>query len=163
MKKFWGFSKLMKLLWNFWVGFYKNALISSCIASHVHYHYIFMHLVVLYMLNCLCAGRFGLGWAHDDITIARHMLMHFHAYVIYIQYIFVYLYCFGTFLSVSFFPPPPPHSLVYVNASWQQNVSLLRLETFFVSGHLHLLILPPFLFGFVMRMPERTSRRTFLD
>ena len=112
------------------------------------------------MLNCLCVGRFGLGWAHDDITVARHMLMHFHTYVLYIQYIFAYLNCFGAFLSVSFFPPL---SLVYVSVSWHQNVSLLRPGTLFIPGHLRLLILPPLLFNSMIRMLERTSQRTFLD
>lgn len=67
---------------------------------------------------------------------------------------------FGIFLSVSFFPL---HSLVYVSASWHLNVSLLRLGTLFVPGHLLFLIPPPLLFGTVMSSPERTSRRTFLD
>ena len=49
------------------------------------------------MLNYLYAGRFGLGWAYDDITVARHMLMRFHAYVPYIQYISKYLNCLGLF------------------------------------------------------------------
>ena len=93
------------------------------------------------------------------------MLIHFHAYVLYILYIFIYLNCFGTFLSVSFFlPPSPPHSLVYVSASWHQNVSLLCLETLFILGHLLLLLIPPlFLFGSMMRLLERTSQGTFLD
>ena len=72
-------------------------------ASSLYFH---AFRCVLYMLNYLCAGRFGLGQAYNDITVACHMLMHFHAYVLYIQYIFVYLNCFGTFLSVSFSPPP---------------------------------------------------------
>ena len=38
------------------------------------------------MLTWLCAGRFGLGWAHDAFYFARHILMHFHAYVLYFQY-----------------------------------------------------------------------------
>ena len=42
-------------------GFKDLILKISCIAFHVHYNYISMHLGVLYMLNCLCAGRFGLG------------------------------------------------------------------------------------------------------
>ena len=89
------------------------------------------------------------------------MLMHFHAYVLYILYIFVYLNCFGTFLSISF---SPPHSLVYVSAWWHQNVSLLRLGTFFVPGHLlFLLILLPHMFRSVMRRPKQTSLRTSLD
>ena len=77
---------------------------------------------------------------------------------------FFYLNCFGTFLSVSFSPPPPtPLSLVYISMSRHQNVSLLHPETLFILGHplrLILLLLP---FGSVMRMPERTSRRTFLS
>ena len=88
------------------------------------------------------------------------MLMHFHAYVVYIQYIFIYLNCFWDFSECFFLAP---QSLVYVSALWHQNVSLLRLKTLFVPGHLRLLILPPLLFKSVMRMPERTSRRTFLD
>ena len=65
------------------------------------------------MLNCLCAGRFGLGWIHDAFYFARHILMHFHAYVPYIQYIFIYLNCLELFwLSLS-----SPLSLVYVSAS----------------------------------------------
>ena len=117
------------------------------------------------MLNWLCAGMIGLGWAHDAITIAYHILMHFHAYVLYILYILIYLNCFGTFLIVSFSPPPPvPHSLVYVNASWLLNISLLRPGTFFVPGHLLLrLILLPHTFGSVMRRPKWTSMRTSLD
>ena len=88
------------------------------------------------------------------------MLMLFHAYVIYIQYIFIYLNCFWDFSECFFLPP---YSLVYASTSWHQNVSLLHLRTLFVPGHLRLLILPPLLFGSVMRMPERPSRRTFLN
>ena len=116
-------------------------------------------MCVYFVVN-MRASRIGLGWAHDVFTIAFLTLMHFHAYVLYIPHIFIYLNCFRTFLIVSF---SPPHSLVYVSASWHQNVSLLCLGTFFVLGHLYLLILPPFIFGSVMRMPERTFRRTFLD
>ena len=108
----------------------------------------------------MCVYRFGLGWAHDAIIFARHMLMHFHAYVLYIQYIFIYLNCFWDFSEFFFLPP---HSLVYISALWHQNVSLLCPETLFVLGYLHLLIPHPLLFGSVIRMPKRTFRRTFLD
>ena len=114
------------------------------------------------MLNWLCAGRIKLGWANDTITIACHMLMHFHAYVLYILYILIYLNYFGTFLSVS--PPPPPHSLVYISASWHQNISLFLLRTLFVLGHPpFLLILLPHTSGFCMKRPKRTSLITSLD
>ena len=88
------------------------------------------------------------------------MLMHFHAYVLYILYIFIYLNCFGTFLSVSFFPP---HSLVYVSGLWHQNVSLFRPRTLFILGYPLRMILLLLLFGSMMRIPERTSQRSSLD
>ena len=66
------------------------------------------------MLAYLCASRFGLSWAHDAFYFARHMLMHFHAYVPYIQYICVYLNCLGLFWV---FLSSPLLSLVYINAS----------------------------------------------
>ena len=88
------------------------------------------------------------------------MFMHFHAYVLYIQYISIYLDCFWDFSKCFFLPP---HSLVYISASWHQNVSLLRLEILFVLGNLHLLILPSLLFSSMMSKPEKTSWRTFLD
>ena len=48
-KKFWGFSKLLSVYWNFGMGFCLNDLWTSCIASHMHYNYIFMHLDVCYI------------------------------------------------------------------------------------------------------------------
>ena len=118
-------------------------------------------MCVIYVI-WLCASRIGLGWAHDAIFLC---MSHVHAFpcirTLLSIYIFIYLNCFETFLSVSF---SSPHSLVYVSALWHQNVSLLRLETLFVSGHLLLLLIPPpLLFGSVMSKPERISRKTFLD
>ena len=46
---------------------------------------------------------------------------------------------------------------------WHLSVNLLWLETFFVLELLHLLILLLSLFGAMMMMPTRHSRRTFLD
>ena len=43
------------------MGFEDLILKTSFTALHVHYKCIFVHLVVLYMLNCLCASRFELG------------------------------------------------------------------------------------------------------
>ena len=66
---------------------------------------------VFTLLNWLCAGRIGLGWAHAVFTIAYHMLMYFHAYLPYILYILIYwlyLVFFCVFLS-------PSLSLVYVS------------------------------------------------
>ena len=89
------------------------------------------------------------------------MLMHFHAYVLYILYILIYLNCFGTFLIVS---SSPLHSLIYINASWHLNVILFRPGTLFVPGHLLLLlILLPHTSSSVIRRPKQTSLRTSLD
>ena len=76
----------------------------------------------------------------------------------------VYFYIFElfrAFLIVYFFPLFLLFTLVH---QWHQNVSLLHPRTLCVLGPpLHPLILPFLLFGSVMRMPERTSQRTFLD
>ena len=76
----------------------------------------------------------------------------------------VYFYIFellGAFLIVSFFPLSLLFTLVH---QWHQNVSPLRPKTLCILGPtLHLLILPLLLFSSVMKMPKRTSRRTFLD
>ena len=80
----------------------------------------------VYLVANLCAGRIGLGWAHDAITFACHMFMHSHAYVLYIQYIVILFYCLGLFqLSLS-----PSFSSVCVSLLlWPPNANLLRLGT----------------------------------
>ena len=77
----------------------------------------------------------------------------------------IYFYIFKLFWDFSkcFFLPPPPHSLIYVSASWHQNVNLLRPRTLCILGHLFLLIPPRLLFGSMMSKHERTSQRTSLD
>ena len=76
--------------------------------------------------------------------------------------IYFYIFeLFGVFLIVSFFPLPFLFTLM---CQWHRNASLLRPRTLCVlRPPLHLLILPLLLFSFVIKMPERTSRRTFLD
>ena len=59
--KFWGFSKLMKVLGNFWVGCYLFEFKTSCIASHEYYNNVSCILDVCLLCAMLCAGRFGLG------------------------------------------------------------------------------------------------------
>ena len=55
--------------------------------------------------NWLCTSRIGLGWAHDAISFAYHMFMHFPCIrTIFLIYL-LYLNCFGTFLIVSFSLP----------------------------------------------------------
>ena len=100
----------------------------------------------------LCVGRFGLGSAHDVFKFVRHMPTHCHAYIPSVSYILIY-YCVSTFLILSL----SLHSCVSL-LLWH-----LRPRTLYVLGHL----LPPtphlLLFGSMMRTPERTSRRTFVD
>ena len=73
--KIWGFFfKIKEVLCNFWDGFWIFNQKLHAFSS------------VLYMLNCLCADRFGLGAAHDAISFACHMYMHPYAYVLIFQY-----------------------------------------------------------------------------
>ena len=60
----------------------------------------------------LCAGRFGLGWAHDVFVFACHIFMHFHAYVPF-SFCICYIlscWCFSDCLSFS-----PSISLSYIS------------------------------------------------
>ena len=103
----------------------------------------------------LCAGRFGLGWAHDEFIIACHMFMHSHAYVPSIVYILIYQ-LLGTFLIV---PLPFFLSLLLtLVVSWHLRVSPLCPRTLFVPKHLlplFLLTPLPLPSGSVMRRPNQ--------
>ena len=59
----------------------------------------------------LCAGRFGLGWAHDEISFACHMFIHFPCIRTSFQYIWYIWKCLGLFW-LSFFSPSPLFTLV---------------------------------------------------
>ena len=141
------------------MGFEDLILKTSCIASHEHYNSIVMHLDVC---NWLCAGRFGLGWANDAFYIAYHLFMHSHAYVLSFQYILWYiLNYFGTFLILFSLSLP---LFVYVSLLlWHLKVNLLRLKTLFILGHPLLLTLLLSLSGSMIRRPNWTSLRTFLN
>ena len=73
----------------------------------------------------------------------------------------LYLKCVGTFLIVSL--SLPLSSVCVSLCLWHLNVSLFRPKTLFVLGHPFHLTLLLHLFSFVMKMPERPSRRTFLN
>ena len=60
-EKILGFSKLMNVLCNFWVGCYLIEFKTSCIASHEHYNNVACILDVRLLCAMLCACRFGLG------------------------------------------------------------------------------------------------------
>ena len=54
---------------------------------------------------CLCADRFGLGWAHDAFCFACHMFIHFPCIRTFFSIYLILLILLGTFLIVllSFF------------------------------------------------------------
>ena len=145
----------MKFWWNFWDGFCVNDPKCSCIASHLHYNYIFMHYrCVLYMLNCCVL--LGLDWAKPMMLLMLHVTCSciFHAYVPSSLFWYWYCWCFSVYFFLSLFL-----SLV---ALWHLNESLLCPRTLFILGHpLHLT--PLLTFGSMMIKPIRTFWRTFLD
>ena len=59
----------------------------------------------------LCAGRFGLGWAHGEISFTCHMFMHFPCIRTSFQYIWYIWKCLGLFW-LSFFSPSLLFTLV---------------------------------------------------
>ena len=54
---------------------------------------------------CLCADRFGLGWAHDAFCFACHMFMHFPCIRTFFSIYLILLMLLGTFLIVFSFSP----------------------------------------------------------
>ena len=106
--RFWGFSKLMCYCWNFGMGFCLNEFKISCIAPH---YIITVLSCILDVCNWLCAGRIGLGWAHDAISFAYHMFMHPHAYLLLFHYT-SYIWTIWSFFYCLFLPPL---SLVYIS------------------------------------------------
>ena len=140
------------------MGFEDLILKTSCIASHEHYNNIVMHLDVC---NWLYAGKIGLGWAYDAFYIACHMIMHSHAYALSFQYILdIFWTVLGLFWLSSLSLPLP----VYVSLLlWHPNINLLHPGTLFILGHPLLLTLLLSLSNSVMRRPNRTSLRTFLN
>ena len=72
--------------------------------------------------------------------------------------IYWYCWCFSACFFLSLF--------LLLVALWHLNENLLCHGTLFIPGHLLLLLLftpLPFISGFVMRKPNRTSWRTFHD
>ena len=76
----------------------------------------------------------------------------FSIYLLYLKCVWSFSDCL--FLSLSFL-----FTLVVSMAPKHKS----RPRTLFIPGHHLLLILLLLIFGFMMRMPEKTSRRTFLD
>ena len=81
-----------------------------------------------------------------------------HTYLTFSMYFYIdCVWCVSTCFSLSL-------SLLFtLVVSWHLNVSLLHPRTLFVSRHPLLLTLLPLLFSSVMKKPDKTFRRTFLD
>ena len=105
----------------------------------------------------------GLDWVEPMMLFILHvtcLCIPMHTFFPF-NLFFDILNCFGTFLIV--FSLSLPLS-VYVNLLlWHPNGNVLHPGTLFVPRHPLLLTLLLSLFGFVMRRPNHTSLRTFLN
>ena len=164
LKIFWGFSKLVECLWNFWDRLCENGSKSSCITSHLHYNNVscIIDVCLLCWTDCVLVG---LDWAKPMTFLLLHTTfscIFMHTYLTFS--IFLYIDCDWCFYACLFLPPPLFLSLLFMLvASWHLNENLLRPGTLFVSGHPLLLTLLPHTSGFVMRRPNRISLRASLD
>ena len=87
---FLGFSKLMSLSQIFGIDICLNDLKSSCITSHEHFNYIFMHYrCMLYTLNCCVL--LDLDWAKPMIFLNLHVTCSCIFMHTYLQ-LFIFLY-----------------------------------------------------------------------
>ena len=126
-------------------------------------HHAWHHICILTMIHAfsmcdyyvemMCAGRFGLGWAHDVFTVAYHMLR--HTYLYFFIFLYWFVWCFSACPLLSLF--------LLLVALWHLNKNPLLLGTLFVPGQL--LFLPPLILlhltsSFVMIKPVKTFRRT---
>ena len=113
----------------------------------------------VYFVANMCAGRFGLGWAHNAFIFACHMFMPCTC-------TFKFLYLLYYILLVLFWMSPslPLSLFLTLVATWHLDVNSFRPGTLFILKHLLLLLLLtplPLTSGSMMRRPNRTSLRTF--
>ena len=130
----------------------------SCIASRLHYNYIFMHYrCVLYML--FCCVLLGLDWVDPTMFLSLHVTYScIYTFISLYSYILI-VWCFSTCLSFSL-----SISLFFqLVALWHLNENPFHPKTLFILGHFLPLTLLLLLFGSLMIKPERTFRRTSLD
>ena len=96
-----GFSKLMRYCWNFGLVFEDLILKTSCIALHLHYNSINMHLDVC---NLICV-LVGLDWAEPMMYLL--CMSHVHAFSMHLyvfSHILTIVNCFGAFLILFLYP-----------------------------------------------------------
>ena len=112
----------------------------------------FMYYKCVFICWNLCVVRIGLGWIHDAIFFARHMLMHISCICTF-SFLYFGTFCDGVFLFLSL-----SLSLSLTVCAWHLSANPLHPGTLFVLGH-HLLILLLFMSSFMLRRPVRTSWR----
>ena len=118
----------------------------------------------MYATDCVLAG---LDWAKPMMQFTLHVTCScIPMHMFFLFTIFRYIWTALDFFNCLFLPLSLSLSLSLLFTlvrQWHQNISLLRSETFFILGHRLLLIQSFLLFDSKMRMPKKTSRRTFLD
>ena len=109
----------------------------------------------VYFVAMMCAGRFGLGWAHDVFMFACHMFMHFSCICT-----FIYLYfdidlcwCFSMCFLLSLF--------LLVSCSMAPKRKSTPSQNPFRFGASSSFDTTPFRYSSMMIKLERTFRRTF--
>ena len=108
----------------------------------------------VFYVEILCAGRIGLGWAHDVFIVACHMFMHFSCIRTSLFYLTDIDIVWYSSACLSFF------RLV---CAWHPSISLLYPQTLIVLGHHLFLILLFLMSSSAMIKPVRAFQRTFLD
>ena len=131
------------------------SLKSSCIASHEHYNYIFMHYrCVLYLLHCCVL--LGLDWVELMMFLSLHVTcscIFMHTYLQF--FIFLYIDVVSAFLLVSL----SPSLFLSVSCFMAPKRKSIPSQNPLPSKVILLLLT----YGSVMIKPGRTLRRTFLD
>ena len=117
------------------------------------FSHCFMHLAMC--LNVENYVLLGLDWVEP--------MMHFfctsHVHAFFMHTYPLLFYCWYFVVIFFFVSLPLSHSLSWIEYTWHPSTNPLCLGTFFVPGHL-LLILIPLMFGSVIGRPIRTSWRT---
>ena len=101
-KRFWGFSKWMRFLQNFWVGFYLNGLKCSCIASHLHFNNVSCIIdACLLCWNHVCWS----DWIGQSPWCFYYCMSHVHVFFMHMYLLFSicwYWFILEVSLSLSF-------------------------------------------------------------
>ena len=79
---------------------YAHALHFFCIFTMFH------AFRCVFYVGTLCVGRFGLGWALDEIFVTCHMIMHYSCirsfHFLFVTFCWLVLFCLSSFLFLSF-------------------------------------------------------------